>query len=111
MSGRTYDFSKFDGKVETFAWEDHHSPALHILFQACMYIHIFLKSKFIKVFLSYKENPKNVVVVHCNAGKGRTGTLISCYLIFSGLADNAKEAITYYGWKRFRHGRGVTQPS
>jgi phosphatidylinositol-3,4,5-trisphosphate 3-phosphatase/dual-specificity protein phosphatase PTEN len=57
------------------------------------------------------ENPKNVAVVHCNAGKGRTGTLISCYLIFSGLADNAKDAITYYGWKRFKHGRGVTQPS
>jgi phosphatidylinositol-3,4,5-trisphosphate 3-phosphatase/dual-specificity protein phosphatase PTEN len=50
-------------------------------------------------------------VVHCNAGKDRTGTLISCYLIFSGLAENAKDAITYYGWKRFRHGRGVTQPS
>jgi hypothetical protein len=27
------------------------------------------------------------------------------------MCDNAKEAITYYGWKRFWHGRGVTQPS
>ena len=32
-------------------------------------------------------------------------------MIFCGLADNAKDAITYYGWKRFTHGRGVTQPS
>jgi hypothetical protein len=31
--------------------------------------------------------------------------------MFSGLADNAKDAMTYYGWKRFSHGRGVTQPS
>ena len=42
----------------------------------------------------YIDNPKNVVIVHCNAGKGRTGTLISCYLIYSGLSDNAKDAIT-----------------
>lgn len=31
--------------------------------------------------------------------------------MFSGLADNATDAITYYGWQRFEHGRGVTQPS
>jgi protein-tyrosine phosphatase len=54
------------------------------------------------------EHPNNVVVTHCNAGKGRTGTIICCFLIFSGLAENAKDAITYYGWKRFTHGRGVT---
>ncbi|CDW90252.1 phosphatidylinositol--trisphosphate 3-phosphatase [Stylonychia lemnae] len=81
-------------------WEDHHSPALHILFEACESMYRFLK-----------QDPSNVVVVHCNAGKGRTGTLISCFLIYSGLSDNAKDAMTYYGWKRFSHGRGVTQPS
>ncbi len=51
---------------------------------------------------------KNVAVIHCNAGKGRTGTLISCYLMYSGLSDNAADAMKYYGWKRFSHGRGVT---
>ena len=51
---------------------------------------------------------KNVAVIHCNAGKGRTGTLISCYLMYSGLSDNAVDAMKYYGWKRFSHGRGVT---
>lgn len=46
MSGRHYDTSKFgENKVEHFEWEDHHSPALHILFEACMKMHAFLKSK------------------------------------------------------------------
>lgn len=47
-------------------------------------------------------------MVHCNAGKGRTGTLICCYLLYAGLADTAKNAICYYGWKRFKNGIGVT---
>lgn len=96
MSGRKYDTKKFDDKVEHFEWEDHHSPALHILFQACLHIHLFLKSK-LHLEKTFIENTKNVVVIHCNAGKGRTGTLISCYLLFSGLAESAQDAITYYG--------------
>ena len=50
----------------------------------------------------------NVIVVHCNAGKGRTGTSIACFFLYSGLAENAEDAINYYGRKRFRHGFGIT---
>ena len=46
MSGRAYDISKFDNQVESFEWEDHHSPALHILFQACKSMYEFLLCKF-----------------------------------------------------------------
>ena len=31
--------------------------------------------------------------------------------MFSGLAESAEDAIRYYGYKRFSHGKGVTQPS
>ena len=57
MSGRSYDFSKLDGRVETYDWEDHHSPALHILFEACESIHQFLlsKSSFTLTFFSFSN--------------------------------------------------------
>ena len=36
-----------------------------------------------------KNDARNVVVVHCLAGKGRTGTAICSYLIYSGKFKNA----------------------
>ena len=30
------------------------------------------------------------LIVHCFAGKGRTGSFIQCYLILSGFMDNIK---------------------
>ena len=101
FSARKYDEEKFGfDAVVSFEWKDHHSPAIHILFQACKDMYAFLSA-----------DPRNVAVCHCNAGKGRTGTAICCFLIFSGLAKNAEDAIKYYGLKRFSSGRGVTQPS
>ena len=78
LSGIPYDHAPFNGKVSIWQWEDHHSPTLRLLAEACQTI---------KEFLNQKE--ENIVVIHCNAGKGRTGTLICCYLLFSGFADTA----------------------
>lgn len=57
------------------------------------------------------KDEENVVVIHCNGGKGRTGTLICSYLLYCGFADSAENAIAYFGWKRFKHGLGITNPS
>mmetsp|Transcript_12928 Transcript_12928/g.11048 ORF Transcript_12928/g.11048 Transcript_12928/m.11048 type:complete len:146 (+) Transcript_12928:60-497(+) len=73
LSGRKYDYEKFHNKVHDFGWEDHHSPPIDLLFNTCWLVHNFLK-----------KDVNNVVFVHCNAGKGRTGTVICCYLYFSG---------------------------
>lgn len=57
------------------------------------------------------ESSKRVTVVHCKHGKGRTGTLICCFLLFSGFFKTAEEALAFYAKKRYeKEGYGVTQP-
>ena len=56
-------------------------------------------------------DPENIIVVNCKAGKGRTGTLICCYLVYSGRISDPFMAMRYYKMKRFSKGGGVTQPS
>ncbi len=35
LSNRKYDYKKFENRVIEYDWEDHHAPALHILFDIC----------------------------------------------------------------------------
>lgn len=56
-------------------------------------------------------NQERVSVIHCNHGKGRTGTLICCFLLYSGYFTDADEAMAFYAKQRFeKEGYGVTQP-
>lgn len=57
------------------------------------------------------ENKKMVAAIHCNHGKGRTGTAIISYLLFSGQFNDVKEALAFYNKKRFRGDKySVDQP-
>lgn len=55
-------------------------------------------------------DPENVVAVHCNSGKGRTGTGICALLLFAGFFNNVDDCLKFYGQRRFTCGKGVSQP-
>jgi phosphatidylinositol-3,4,5-trisphosphate 3-phosphatase/dual-specificity protein phosphatase PTEN len=74
--------------VLEFEWEDHHSPPIEMLFTVAEEMYKFVKRN-IKTNDHLVESQENIVIVNCNAGKGRTGTSISCFLIFCGLSTCA----------------------
>jgi phosphatidylinositol-3,4,5-trisphosphate 3-phosphatase/dual-specificity protein phosphatase PTEN len=51
------------------------------------------------------------VLTALQAGKGRTGTVIACYLLYSGLFKEAVHAKSYFGFKRSQTNWGVVGPA
>lgn len=100
-SERVYSPDSFGpGNVERHPFADHNPCPLSMIKPFCTSVQRFLDA-----------NPSNVVAVHCKAGKGRTGMLISAYILDSGMRLLADEALRYFGRKRTSNGKGVTIPS
>lgn len=51
-------------------------------------------------------DPEHVIALHCKAGKGRTGLIISAYLVREGLARDTMEALRVFGELRTANAKG-----
>jgi len=89
LSQLTYGEDKFENNVMSMGWPDNHNPPLDLLFTIIKTMHAWLSS-----------SADNVVAVHCLAGKGRTGTVIVCYLLYIGMFKTVREALEYFAMKR-----------
>ena len=96
--GRIYPRTYFPNKlVGLFPFNDHSPCPCKLILDFCVDISLFLTT-----------HPRGVAAIHCKAGKGRTGVMIVCYLIFSGLCQNSDEALTHYASQRTSNRKGVT---
>ncbi|KAI1732956.1 c2 domain of PTEN tumor-suppressor protein [Ditylenchus destructor] len=95
-----YDTSKFHNRVVSFEMTDHHPPRLELMAPFCREVHDYLET-----------DPRNVVAVHCKAGKGRTGVMICAYLTYISFYKTPRQNMDYYSIVRTHNNKGVTIPS
>jgi len=101
--GREHDYphEMFSNRVCTdFGFDDHQAPPFEMIEKGAKHMSDWLK-----------KDEKNVVVIHCKAGKGRTGLMTCCLLIYSGFKPFAQEAMDFYAVERTYDLKGVNIPS
>ena len=90
----------FPKETVAFPSADHCPPDFSDMLDFCQDVETWLQA-----------DEQNVAVIHCKAGKGRSGTMICALLLYSGAVTAARDALRWFG--RIRGGTrvGVTIPS
>jgi hypothetical protein len=96
----TYDTTKFEERTARYPFPDHNPSAFEMISRICEDMHEW-----------YHRHAKNVIAVHCKAGKGRTGYVISCFLLYERMVTDAESALNMFSALRTYDDQGVTVPS
>jgi protein-tyrosine phosphatase len=95
----TYEKGTFPHQAH-YPFNDHEVPSFCTLLEFCKDLNSWLN-----------EDKENVAAIHCKAGLGRTGLIISSYLIYSNFINHWKKAIQFFRIMRTQHGRALKNPS
>ncbi|KAK3059917.1 hypothetical protein LTS18_009769, partial [Coniosporium uncinatum] len=103
--GTGYPDSEVYGRVWHFPWPDHHPPPFGLVPRIMASMRLWLKGEGVR-------EKGRVVVVHCKAGKGRSGTAVCSYLV-SEEGWTVQDALQRFTERRMRpgFGAGVSIPS
>ncbi|PRP86374.1 phosphatase tensin type domain-containing protein [Planoprotostelium fungivorum] len=86
--------------TEYMGWPDHHPCSLRRMIELMITIDRWLAL-----------HPKNIIAVHCQAGRSRTGMILSSYLLYCGKHNDPDEAMAYFGRCRSITSDGVSSPA
>ena len=100
LTERTYNTNIFSGPIENYPFPDHHAPPLNLELRVIKSMHEW-----------YTRDERNVLVVHCLAGHGRTGTIIAAFLVAENMFKTAQEALDFFAKERSFCAKGVAYPS
>ncbi len=82
LAEKSYDYALFDEQVIEVRFPGYPAPPLDQIFMICQSIHGFLLA-----------DPKNVAVVHCQSGTGRSVCTAAAYVAWSGAVKTPAKAL------------------
>ena len=84
-----YPAAPFGGAVSRYAVDDHNVPAMDVVVAFCEELEALSSA-----------NPQMVFAVHCRGGKGRTGTMVCAWLLWSRHCASAADALSLFEERR-----------
>lgn len=100
ISEDAYDYSYFADQVLEYKFPGHPAPPLGLMFKMCTSMESWLDA-----------DERNIAIVHCLTGKGRTAVVLACVLTWIGEFSSPMEALNYVAIRRNSNVDALTIPS